>query len=188
MESEFGKKLYQIVPAVYRSRDTGDLEKYFAACGLPLDQIYATLTQRLADNFPDNPLDGSLACQDWLLLYFAQLLDVRLVSPLVKGKRDEVANAVRWRQGKGTLRVVEEVAQAIGQLEVVIQEGWKRVAMTPRLNTPCITATAYGYEQDAPTEYPSLAARHPGLPADDSPLFASAGMTFRSRRRWRVHR
>lgn len=164
-ENEQVKALYQIVPAVYRARDTGSLKQYFKTCELLLDQIQATLRQRLADNFPDNPLDGTPACQDWILPYFADLLDVRLVSPLVKGRRDEVANAVRWRQGKGTLWVIEEIAEAIGQLEIVLQEGWKRVATTARLNTPRIPATSFGYDQDLPLMPPALAARHPGLPA-----------------------
>ncbi len=160
-----GDALYQIVPALYRYKDTGDLEKYFDAGGLLLDQIHATLHQRMADNFPDNPIDGSPACQDWLIPYFADLLDVRLVSPLVEGRRDEVANAVRWRQGKGTLRVAEEIAESIGQLEVVLQEGWKRVAVTPRLDIPAIPATSYGYAEEVPEAPPSMASRHPGLPA-----------------------
>ena len=160
-----GDTLYQIVPALYRNRDNGDLQKYFAACGVLLDQVHATLLQRMADNFPGNPIDGSPACQDWLIPYFADLLDVRLVSPLAEGRRDEVAKAVRWRQGKGTLRVAEEIAESIGQLEVVRQEGWKRVAMTPRLDIPDIPATSYGYATNVPEAPPSMAARHPGLPA-----------------------
>jgi len=160
-----GKTLYRIVPSVYRTRDNGDLKKYFDANGTLLDQMHATLVQRLADAFPDNPIDGSAACQEWLIPYFADLLDVRLVSPSAQGKRDEVANAVRWRQGKGTLRVVEEIAEAVGQLEVVVQEGWKRVAVTPRFDVPLIPATAYGYSQNMPTSPPSIAARHPALPA-----------------------
>ena len=157
--------LYQIVPAVYRNRDAGDLKKYFQACGLLLDQIHYTLRQRMADNFPDNPIDGSAACQEWLLPYFADLLDVRLVSPSAQGRRDEVAKAVRWRQGKGTLQVIEDIAEAVGRLEVVLQEGWKRVAMTPRLNTPRLSATHFGYADDAPDTPPSMAARRPSLPA-----------------------
>jgi hypothetical protein len=159
------QRLYHIVPAVYRNRDTGDLDRYFRGCGLLLDQLQATLRQRLADNFPDTPLDGSLPCQDWLLPYFADLLNVRLVSPLPAGRRAEVANAVRWRQGKGTLWVIEEIAQAVSQLEAVLQEGWRRVAVTPRLGLPRIPATAYGYAADVDMEPPAMAARHPGLPA-----------------------
>lgn len=162
---KLGDALYQTVPVVYRNRDNGDLKAYFAACGSLLDQVQATLEQRLADNFPDRPINGTQACQDWLLPYFAQLMDVRLVSPLVEGRRDEIAQAIRWRQAKGTLRVVEDVAEAVAQMEKVLQEGWKRVAITPRLDVPLIPATAYGYDQDAPEEHWSLAVRHPGLPA-----------------------
>lgn len=165
------KTLYRIVPAVYRNRDntqyggSGDLKKYFTGNAILLNQLHATLDQLLADNFPDNPLDNSLACQDWLLPYFADLLDVRLVSPLVKGRRDEIAKAIRWRQSKGTLRVVEEVAESIAQLEMVLHEGWKRVAMTPRFDVPRIPEVHYGFSQTVPVHPPSIAARHPDLPA-----------------------
>ena len=142
----FRKQLYErIVPAVYRERDVPKpidpddptppvhpenhhLRKYFDGTGVLFGQLQATLEQKLADNFVDRPLDGGTASQEWLLPYFADLLDVRLVSPLVSGKREEIANAVRWRQGKGTLTTIEEIAQAIGQFEVVVQEGWRRVA------------------------------------------------------------
>lgn len=160
-----GKTLYQIAPSVYRTRDNGDLKNYFDASATLLAQIHVTLEQRLADAFPDNPIDDSLACQEWLIPYFADLLDVRLVSPSAQGRRDEVANAVRWRQGKGTLHIIEEIAEAVGQFEVVVQEGWKRVAITPRISIPLIPATAYGYGDAIPDEPPSMATRHPGLPA-----------------------
>jgi hypothetical protein len=76
-----------------------------------------------------------------------------------------VANAVGWRQGKGTLQVIEEIAQAVGRLEVVVHEGWRRIAVTPRLEIPRIPARSFGYAQEVPDAPPSLAARHPGLPA-----------------------
>ncbi len=163
--------LYQIVPAVYRNRDQaedpqqGHLKKYFRGVGLLFDQIQATLEQKLADNFVDRPINGDRSSQEWLLPYFADLLDVRLVSPLVSGKREEIANAVRWRQGKGTLKVVEEIAQAIGQFEVVVQEGWQRVATTARVDIPRIPSINYGYLHDIPQQPPRIAARHPGLNA-----------------------
>ena len=159
----YGELLYQLVPAVYRNRDNGDLRRYFEGSGRLLDQIHATLLQRLADNFPDTPVDGA-PCQDWLLPYFAELLDVRLVSPSAAGRRDEVANAVRWRQGKGTLRVVEEIAESIGRLEVVLHEGWRRVATTPRLGRPQLPASSFGYAREVAATPPSLATLHPDLP------------------------
>ncbi len=167
-----GKQLYSILPEVYRTRDSseaggeGDLARYLDACGELLDRIRSTLDQRLADSFPDNPPEGR-ACQPWLLPYFAQLLDVRLVSPDERGRRDEVANAVAWRQRKGTLTAIEQIAEAVGRMEVEIREGWKRTAVTPRMAMPLLPAGALGEDpsRDDFRYHPLWAARHPDLPA-----------------------
>lgn len=166
-----GRQLYALLPEVYRTRDSaeaggeGDLARYLDACGELLDRIRATLDQRLADSFPDNPSKG-LSCQPWLIPYFAQLLDVRLVSPDDRGRRDEVANAVAWRQRKGTLTAIEQIAEAVGRLEVEIQEGWQRCAATPRIAMPRLPAGALGEEPlfDDFRNHPLWAARHPDLP------------------------
>lgn len=164
---DFGAALYRILPAVYRTRDSGDLRAYLAACGELLDAVYDTLVQRYADNFPDNPpADSGLPpCQEWLLPYFAQLLDAQLYSPLVRGKRDELAQAIRWRQGKGTLSVIEAVVEAVAQTEAVVQEGWQRLAVTPRLRRPLQPAVALGYSREPHPTNPGNRARHPDLPA-----------------------
>lgn len=159
-----GRELYELLPVVYRVKDEGDgsLANYLDACGVLLDQLRATLEQRLADSFPANP-PGAMAAQSWLLPYFADLLDVRLVSPRLDGRREEVARAIRWRQRKGTLATIEEIAEKVGGVEVEVQEGWHRVAVTPRLNRPLLPAAAYGEAQPDPTN-PLVARRHPGLP------------------------
>ncbi len=115
-ESKLGKLIYDtLLPEIYRNRDNakwgtggsveelGDLANYLDAHGALLDLIRSTLDQRLADSFPDNPETGD-ACQEWLIPYFAQLFDARLVSPEPEGRRDEVSHAVPWRQRKGTLK------------------------------------------------------------------------------------
>ncbi len=193
IKTKAGRQLYDLLPEVYRSRDSaeskgqGDLAKFLDACGELLDLLRNTLDQRLADSFPDNPQDGRAwllpsdtantgasvdpqdgrACQAWLLPYFAQLLDVRLVSPDEKGRCDEVANAVAWRQRKGTRTAAEQIAEAVAQTEVEVQEGWKRVATTPRIGMPLLPARALGESEffDDYREHPAWAARHPGLPS-----------------------
>lgn len=169
-KSRLGKQLYQLLPEVYRTRDKtagqkggdkeNDLARYLDAHGHLLDLIHATLEQQLRDALPKSS-------QDWLLPYFAQLLAADIVSPDSDGKHAEIDNAVSWRQRKGTLKCVEEIAEAVGQMEVEIQEGWKRVAMTPRIGMPLIPAKAWddtlkNIDKVSP---PSKAARHPGLPA-----------------------
>lgn len=162
--SELGRRLYDLLPALYRNRDRGDLRRVLAAYGWLLDLTRSTLDQRLADAFPDVPTDGP-ACQPWLLPYFAQLLDVRLVSPDEGGRRAEIANAIAWRQRKGTLACAERIAEAVGRVECELQEGWQRVAVTPRVGLPLLPARTQGYPQEPAMAYPALAARHPGLPA-----------------------
>lgn len=162
--TEQGARLYRLLPSIYRERDNGDLENYLDAFGGLLDAIQHTLEQLHADSFPDTPPEGQ-TCQDWILPYFAQLLDVRLVSPGAKGRRAEIAHAVAWRQGKGTPWVVEEIAEAVGDLEVEIIEGWQRVATTARLNMPLLPARDFGVSPEPDMAIPSEAAQHPALSA-----------------------
>ena len=159
--------LYQILPSIYRERDESrDIERYLNGCGLLLDQLRCTLLQRYADIFPDSDEAFELDSQAWLLPYIAALLDVRMASPTEAGQRAEIANAISWRKAKGTLRVVDEVAEAVGGMEVVVHEGWKRVAITARIGMPLLAVNNYGYAGDAPaSQHAPMLARHPGLPA-----------------------
>ncbi len=143
-----GEQLYRLLPELYRYRDDGDLEALLDGFGHLLDMVRNTLEQRYADNFPDQPFVGRPS-QAWLLPYFADLVDARLLSPYVEGRRAEVANAIAWRQRKGTLSAAEDIAEEISRLQVEVQEGWQRVIVTPRIDTPQMPA----------------AAGHPALPA-----------------------
>lgn len=168
--SNFKEELYQRLPELYRTKDNGDLKNYLFSVGSFMDQIYANLNQRLADNFPDNPALApedeiqNLACQEWLLPYFADLLDVELMAPHEEGKREEIANAIRWRQRKGTLSIIEDIAEKLTGIEVEVQEAWQRVVTTPRIDMPLRSVKDWGYKHE-PASVPSLRARHPALPA-----------------------
>ncbi len=152
-----GQHLWRLLPEIYRNRDSeGHLARYMACCSDLLEQIHATLEQRHQDASPES-------CQVWLIPYFAQLLDVRLVSPRLAGQRKEVANAVAWRQRKGTAGCVEQIAQDVGQMEVEIQEGHRRVAVTQRLDMPLLPADALGRKTTPDMNNPLEAGRHPGL-------------------------
>ena len=160
-----GEQLYQLLPEVYRTRDESkDLENYLESCGTLLDQIHDILKQRLTDSFPDEPLVGE-PCQPWLIPYFGDLLDVHFVSPDVVGQRAEVSHAIEWRQKKGTLACIEDIAQEIGLLEVEIQEGWKRVAVTPTIGKPLLPPAFLGDTREfKSSDPPQFATKHPGLP------------------------
>ncbi|MCG8421112.1 MAG: hypothetical protein MJE77_24595 [Proteobacteria bacterium] len=156
-------QLWQLLPEIYRLKDQqdGHLAIYLEAFGDLLEQIYQTLEQRLADTSLKH-------CQPWLIPYFADLLDVRLVSPEQAGQRHEIGNAVRWRQRKGRLQMCIEIARDVGAIDVVPQEGHTRVATTARLGAPRLSLRALG-EDPAPEPDPDSAAsnvsQRPGTPA-----------------------
>lgn len=162
-ETVAGRGLYELIPVVYRVKDVdGHLALYLDACGVLLDRMRATLEQRLADGFAASA-QGAMPAQSWLLPYFADLLDVRLVSPKVDARRGEVANAIAWRQRKGALGTIEAIAETVGGSEVEVQEGWRRVAITPRPDRPVLPAAAYG-ESEPDAGNPLVARLHPALP------------------------
>jgi hypothetical protein len=161
-QSKHGQDLWRLLPSVYRERDQefGDLARYLDSMGELLDQIYATLVQRRADALP-------YECQPWLLPYFADLLDVHLVSPDTSSQRREVAFAIDWRKRKGTLEACVEIAQAMGFRCVVPQEGHLRVARTPHVAAQIATLRELGEPAgpSKPPQHPPTASRRPGLPA-----------------------
>lgn len=167
-DSRLGEQLYKLLPEVYRTRDkkeSGDadtvdhsLARYLDAHGVLLDLIHATIEQQLRDALPGSS-------QEWLLPYFARLVATNIVSPDAEGKHAEVSNAISWRQRKGTLKCTEEIAEAVGRMEVEVQEGWKRVAMTPRIGMPLIPLSAVDASLDLDMGLPQEAIRHPALPS-----------------------
>ncbi|HHL31584.1 MAG TPA: hypothetical protein ENJ41_03290 [Oceanospirillales bacterium] len=181
--------LYQILPSVYRERDeNGDLEKYLKGTGELLDQVHQTLIQRYADIFPDSDQSFNVDSQSWILPYIAALFDTKTVAPDTIGQREEIANTIAWRKAKGTIKVVEQIAESIGQMEVVVHEGFKRVATTPIIGRKLLPAEAYGYEntddysnafeQYQQSKSPDLApmwARHPALKAGTVDLRCQGG-------------
>ncbi|MEQ9504510.1 MAG: hypothetical protein RIT81_47065 [Deltaproteobacteria bacterium] len=137
-----------MLPRVYRQSDNGvedkpgDLSRYLHELGRLLDDVHGTISARLDDTSLE-------ACQPWLIPYFAELLDVRLLSPDVEGRRREVARAVAWRQRKGTLVCAEEIARDVGLFErttraglvgtlstVTLREAHRRVLTTPAIERP----------------------------------------------------
>lgn len=188
-----GVELWDLLPELYRTRDgssrttdtdaRGDLARYLDVFGELLDRMRATLDQRFADCFPDDPDDPEWSfgeSQAWLLPYFAKLLDVSLHSPHAAGRRREISGAIAVRQRKGTLRAAEMTTEAVaGRLEpgveegrrgveIEIQEGWRRVARTALVAAPVLAPQAFGVDDpDLLIARPSpvVAARHPGLPA-----------------------
>jgi len=178
-----GRQLYALLPELYRTKDTDDqLAAYLDAFGIQLDQLRNTLDQRLADCFPDNaPYDGERSCQSWLIPYFAKLIDARLYAPDAEGQREEVSKGVGWRKSKGTIACIEEIAEAVWRMDIEVQEGWKRVAVTPRINMPQMALSSMDNALMLDLSNHSQAAKHPGLPAATTDVrFASQAVAAKT--------
>jgi hypothetical protein len=170
---DYGALLLQWLPAVWRERDTGgQLRDLLQVYGELLDAMHNTVMQLYDDGFAaEDPAAASTdaiaggRCQDWLLPYLAQLLDVRLISPDADGRHAEIRDAIAWRQRKGTRVSMEGIAEAVGRFEVEVQEGWKRMAITPRVDRSLLPERVYGEEPLPLIATPAMRAGHPGLPA-----------------------
>src|SRR5262245_8406476 len=136
-----GRQLWGLLPEHYRARDNGDLASYVDVLGEVLDLLRGIIKPRLAATSPDDP-----GLQSWVLPYLADLIDPRVVSADDTRRRAEIANAAIWRKTKGTLRMVEQIATVLGgfgwtdgtpaarpKQPVIVQEGFRRVAVTPRV-------------------------------------------------------
>ncbi|HEX5687844.1 MAG TPA: phage tail protein [Ideonella sp.] len=180
--------LYRQMPEVHRDRDNprrdpsgtdiapGDMARLLLVAGDLQQALYRTLRQRYQDLFPDQEGQDEFGmwrgCQPWVLPYLAQLLDVVPMSPLEAGQRAEIANAVPWRQRKGTTAATEQIAAAVSRLTVETQEGWRLVAATPRAGFARLPAASFSEAEPreasiAMKNRPGLGplyATHPGLP------------------------
>lgn len=140
-----GRLLYRQLPEEYRYRDNpvgdeaGDLEAYLHGFGRVLDATRGTLEQLYADAFPEGSDDGRPP-QDWVLPYLAELVGAALVAPAVEARRRELARAIAWRQAKGTLGTLDEIADVVANTESVAIEGFRLTLTTPRFGAPPFAA------------------------------------------------
>jgi hypothetical protein len=129
-EIYYADKLWNLLPAVYRSEDTDQ----FDAQG-PLREIVnrigaqAAILRRSIDRMWD---DQSIeTCDDWLIPYIGALLDVNLVNGLdSRGQRLDVAKTIYYRRRKGTVSILEEIAVNITGWDAKVVEFFRRLGRT----------------------------------------------------------
>ena len=104
------RRIYELLPAVYRIRDEEHgkpLEALLQIIGEQVDLVEADIA-RLYDNWFIE------TCEEWVVPYIAELVGYRLVQEAGKLiPRREVANTIRYRRRKGTLAVLELLANDI---------------------------------------------------------------------------
>ena len=127
------ERLYQLLPAVYRQRD--------AAQGEPLRALLAVIEDEL------RLLEGDIArlydnwfietCDEWIVPYLGDLLNVRGLLPVENGalsQRALVANTLGYRRRKGTAAMLEQLARDVTGWPAKVVEFFERLATTQHLN------------------------------------------------------
>src|SRR6266478_4098866 len=125
----YAAKLWQLVPAVYRSLDSDPSEPG------PLVELVnrigaqAAVLRRSIDRlWEDQSIES---CDDWIIPYIGDLLATRLVACLdARAQRLDVAKTIYYRRRSGTLGVLEELAADIAGRDARAVEFFRRLGRT----------------------------------------------------------
>jgi hypothetical protein len=122
-------RLYDLVPVVYRMRDAGQ--------GYPLRGLLRVISEQV--DVVERDIAGLYenwfieTCDDWVVPYLGSLIGY---TPAGGGAvpRREVADTIRFRRRKGTLSLLEELAEAVGGWPARAVELYRRLAVTQNID------------------------------------------------------
>jgi hypothetical protein len=148
----YADKLWNLLPAIYRAQDTDQ----FSADGQPVAGVpgipgangplrelanrigaqAAVLRRGIDRMWEDQSIE---TCDDWVIPYIGALLGTRLVSSLdPRGQRLDVFKTIYYRQRKGTVAILEEIAANITGWDAKVVEFFRRLARTRHGFDPAI--------------------------------------------------
>ncbi len=129
-DTYYAERLWQLLPAVYRTSDSdsldvpGPLRELLDRIGSQLAVVRRSIDRLWADQSIET-------CDDWVIPYVGDLLGTNLVDKLdPRGQRLDVANTIHFRRRKGTVEVLEELALDVTGWPAHIVEGFRRLART----------------------------------------------------------
>lgn len=151
------ERLYQLLPSLYRIRDTelgykmlspADQQKLEASLGSMDEQAYGPIKSLLAiiaeqvavlEENMDQLYDDQFieTCADWAVAYIGDLVGARRMKPIPgKGlsQRAEVANTISYRRRKGTASIIEQLARDVTHWPANVVEYFKLLATTQYMN------------------------------------------------------
>ena len=132
----YADKLWNLLPAAYRTKDTdqfnvgvqpqsnGPLREMVNRIGATAADLRRSIDRLWEDQSIET-------CDDWVIPYIAALLDTRLVSGLDPSRqRLDVYHTIDYRRRKGTLCVLEQVANDITGWDAKAVEFFRRLGRT----------------------------------------------------------
>lgn len=126
-------RLYNLLPALYRSQDV--------AQGGPLRALLALLDQevRIVERDIERLYENLFieTCDEWVVPYIADLVGVKRLRAAIDprfSRRPQVANALAYRRRKGTAGMVEQLARDVSGWPTRLVEFNDRIATTQHMN------------------------------------------------------
>lgn len=140
------ERLYELLPAVYRIRDSEQGEPLRALMALfarELQAIEENIEQLYDDQFIET-------CADWVAPYIGDLIGYRALhgaTAAVSSPRAEVANTIAYRRRKGTALMLEQLARDLTDWPAHAAEFFEQLATTQymkhtRLHAPATARVA----------------------------------------------
>ena len=126
-------RLYSLLPAVYRLRDSAQGEPLRALLAL-IQQEYDAVEQDITNLYENWFIE---TCAEWVVPYIGDLLDVRPVyaaSSDTFSARAYVANTLEFRRRKGTATMLEQLAFDVTGWPARVVEFFQLLATTQYLN------------------------------------------------------
>ena len=139
-------RLYQLLPAVYQLRDADrgyQLRALLQVISEQVNIVDADIAQLYENWFVET-------CQDWVVPYIGDLVgytplyDIGQPTPVQSPRaqvrerilipRSEVANTVRFRRRKGTIAVLEDLAEAVAGWPALAVEFYRMLSFTQNIN------------------------------------------------------
>ena len=127
------EQLNELLPAIYRIRDTEQGEPLKALLGVIAEQITVLeedLTQLYYDQFIET-------CAEWVVPYIGDLIGTQSlhnITPKSLSSRAEVANTMGYRRRKGTAAMLEQFARDVTGWNARVVEFFQLLATTQFMN------------------------------------------------------
>jgi hypothetical protein len=127
------ERLYNLLPAVYRLRDTGQGEPLRALLAVVEREVQG-LQEDIAGLYDNWFIE---TCDEWLVPYIGDLLGVHGLSAIdveAFSQRAYVATTLAYRRRKGTAAVLEQLARDVTGWPARVVEFFRLLATTQHLN------------------------------------------------------
>lgn len=129
-----GERLYHLLPAIHRIRDTAEGEPLRALMALVEAELEAV--ERNIEDLHENSFIET--CDEWAIPYIADLLGVRGLHSIASAgsfsQRAYVANTLRYRRRKGTASVLEQLARDVTGWPARVVEFFQLLGTTQHMN------------------------------------------------------